>query len=142
MKEPIWPVDDIEVWKKEVAQAGALIKNQEKQAKVDEKTKRDWAIDKAKIKAELADLRQQHQEKFGTKKKKGRKPKEKRPATIDHSRVPRQHRLGQTKLIDSYIKEGKSDSEIIASVKEKIPAYPSEKLPKLVKLRRYHTKVK
>ena len=52
----------------------------------------------------------------------------------------RQNRLGQTKLIDDLIKVGKTEKEIFDAVREKIPAYPADKLPKLIKLRQYHVK--
>jgi len=54
----------------------------------------------------------------------------------------RQQRMGQTKMIDDLIKEGKSDDEIEKIIREKIPAYPAERLPKLIKLRHYHLKNK
>lgn len=52
----------------------------------------------------------------------------------------RQTRLGQTKLIDTLLKAGKTEKEIFNTVREKIPTYPADKLPKLIKLRQYHVK--
>jgi len=52
----------------------------------------------------------------------------------------RQTRLGQTKMIDDLLKAGKTEKEIFDTVREKIPAYPADKLPKLIKLRQYHVK--
>ena len=52
----------------------------------------------------------------------------------------RQTRLGQTKMIDDLLKAGKTEKEVFDMVSEKIPAYPKEKLPKLIKLRQYHVK--
>lgn len=52
----------------------------------------------------------------------------------------RQTRLGQTKLIDTLLKAGKTEKEIFDTVREKIPSYPADKLPKLIKLRQYHVK--
>ena len=54
----------------------------------------------------------------------------------------RQNRLGQTKLIDDLLRAGKSEAEIIAEVTAKIPAYPADKIPKMIKLRQYHIKPK
>jgi len=53
-------------------------------------------------------------------------------------KVPRQNRLGQTKLIDGLLRAGKNEKEIFAAVREQIPSYPADKLPKLIKLRQYH----
>ena len=52
----------------------------------------------------------------------------------------RQTRLGQTKLIDELLKAGKNEKEVFDTVREKIPSYPADKLPKLIKLRQYHIK--
>lgn len=52
----------------------------------------------------------------------------------------RQTRLGQTKMIDDLLMAGKTEKEVFDTVREKIPAYPADKLPKLIKLRQYHVK--
>jgi hypothetical protein len=54
----------------------------------------------------------------------------------------RQKRLGQTKLIDELLKAGKNEKEVFDAVREKIPTYPADRLPKLIKLRQYVVKKK
>jgi hypothetical protein len=67
-------------------------------------------------------------------------PKERKTKVKSDSH--RQTRLGQTKLIDELLKAGKSDKEVFDTVRVKIPTYPADKLPKLIKLRQYHLKKK
>lgn len=48
------------------------------------------------------------------------------------------NRMGQCKLVDGLIKEGKTDDQIAKEVKERIPEYPEEKIRPLIKIRRAH----
>jgi hypothetical protein len=66
-----------------------------------------------------------------------KEPKVKQPKV---KKASRQTRLGQTKMIDDLLKLGKTEKEIFDTVREKIPEYPADKLPKLIKLRQYHVK--
>jgi hypothetical protein len=49
-------------------------------------------------------------------------------------------RLGQTKLIDKLLKDGKTDEQVLEEVKTQIPQYPAEKIPQLIKIRKAHLK--
>jgi len=131
-KEPIWPMSEEELvqWKKEQAVA-SKVKSQEvsilsvaEKAMYEKEKKTSADTFKAEMKAlrhELAPVKTTTT-----------------AATTEQPR--RQNRLGQTHEIDILVKEGKNDQEIEKILRQKIPAYPAEKWPKLIKLRRYHLK--
>lgn len=133
-KGPIWPMDDDQLaqWLKDMALLAETRKTKPKEAPLT-----------AERRAEIHKLAAEHAARFVDRFKPVTKAvvKEvKQPAAEKKS--TRQKRLGQTKLIDELIKQGKSEKEIFDAVREKIPEYPEIGLPKLIRLRQYHSKKK
>lgn len=135
--EPVWPMDDEQKvqWRKQVAELAARreIKNQELPLSPERKAEiHRWAVEAAQrtfIPGHAVTRKEIPEE------PKERVKKEKKPSG-------RQARLGQTKLIDELLRAGKNEKEVFEVVRTKIPEYPADKLPKLIKLRQYHVKQK
>jgi hypothetical protein len=134
-KEPLWPMDEEQKaqWRKEMKEVAERVKNP---------LPLDILTPERKLEIQML-AKEAALEVYN---KTPRKRKEEEPAherkTKVKSESTRQTRLGQTKLIDSLLKEGKNDKQIFDAVREKIPTYPADKLPKLIKLRQYHMKKK
>lgn len=133
-KEPIWPMDDEQLaqWKKDMAE----MKVRAKLPKKEEPLTPERRAEIHKMATEAAH-RLASSRRSVTKIKPVAEPKER---AIKEKKAGRQQRLGQTKLIDDLLKAGKNEKEIFDTVREKIPSYPADKLPKLIKLRQYHVK--
>jgi hypothetical protein len=135
-REPLWPMDEEQKiqWRKEM-------KLMEEKAKNPPPPDILTPERKAEIHAMAAASAAAAFERLPRRKSsKEDEPRERKTKVKTES--TRQTRLGQTKLIDSLLKEGKNDKQIFDAVREKIPAYPADKLPKLIKLRQYHMKKK
>lgn len=133
-KTPIWPVEpeQLELWKVErnlhEEKVKAFLKEIESPAHI------------AAVQASGREAAQ---------KKMARAPRAK---ILDETKEPiiktpkakkesRQIRLGQTTMIDDLLKAGKTEKEVFEEVSVRIPAYPKDKLPKLIKLRQYYVKI-
>ncbi len=142
---PIWPLPEgqtIEQFRAELAAERARmakereaflkqIDSPENLAKVAEAGRQAAARLPSRHISEPTRKQEEKTEKAAAKKAKAAEPKKE---------SGRQNRLGQTKLIDELIKSGKTEKEIFDTVRTKIPTYPADKLPKLIKLRQYHVK--
>lgn len=134
--EPIWPIEPETVieFKKRIAserkEADAKREAFLKECDSPENLARVRAAAVAAV-AALPTRHVRSSEEKPVKEKVVKEPKEKKKS---------QNRLGQTKLIDELLRAGKNEAEIIATVKEKIPLYPAEMIPQMIKLRRYHVK--
>ena len=134
--EPIWPIDPETVaeFKKRIASERKEA-DQRREAFLKEcDSPENLARVRAAAVAAVAAMPTRHVRSSEEKPVKEKAVKEKK------EKKKSQNRLGQTKLIDTLLKAGKSEAEIIAEVKEKIPLYPAEKIPQMIKLRRYHVK--
>lgn len=133
--EPIWPLDKpLDVWKKE-REAERLEADKKKADFLKWVDSPEHLAEVRASAAKAVEALPKHyirSEEKPVKEKVVKEPKEKKKGS--------QNRLGQTKLIDELLKAGKSETEIIATVKEKIPLYPADKIPQMIKLRRYHVK--
>lgn len=129
---PIWPIEpeQMEAWKKlrETAEAAA----KEFLAQLESPLALDATAESGREAAKRSNVSRAPREAVEA-------PKEK-PAKVKKESKNKQKRLGQTKLIDDLLKAGKSEQEIIAEVRSKIPLYPADKIPQMIKLRRYHVK--
>jgi hypothetical protein len=132
-KTPIWPVEpeQLLLWKEERALHEKKIETFMKEIE-----------SPAHLEAVRASAREAAQRKMAMapRAKITDEPKESVVKQPKAKKESRQTRLGQTKMIDDLLKAGKTEKEIFDTVREKIPAYPSDKLPKLIKLRQYHVK--
>ena len=132
-KEPLWPIEpeQLELWKQERARHDKEVEAFMKEIE-----------SPAHLIAVQASARVAAQKIIATwpKSKVVEETKEPKVKEAKPKKESRQNRLGQTKLIDDLLKSGKSEKEIFDTVREKIPAYPADKLPKLIKLRQYHVK--
>jgi hypothetical protein len=132
-KTPLWPVEpeQMELWKQErVAhdlKVEAFLKEIESPSHIEAVQASGRAS--AQKKMEMAPRAKVHEE--------VKEPIIKTPKAKKESR---QTRLGQTKMIDDLLKAGKTEKEVFDTVRIKIPEYPADKLPKLIKLRQYHVK--
>jgi hypothetical protein len=130
---PLWPVEpeQIEIWKAERAVIDSKIVAHLKEIE-----------SPSHIELVIAAAREAAQKKMAMapRAKVYDEPKEVTAKTPKVKKESRQTRLGQTKLIDDLLKAGKTEKEVFDTVREKIPAYPADKLPKLIKLRQYHVK--
>jgi len=133
---PLWPQDDLEKWRKEIREMKAAAAKKEDQKKKNMVEQQAWKKKKEKILGEIRELREKIQAKRP--KKKGPKSKKREPQTVGEVKPRRQFRFGQVRLIDDLLAIGKTAVEIEETIKEKIPEYPSHKIMKLIKLRKYH----
>ena len=134
----MWPMDDEQKiqWRKE-------LKEREEKAKLPPQEYVMTPERKAEIHAQAVSAALEAYARMPKKRKSEEEPTTKAAKRIKvKSENHRQTRLGQTKLIDELLKAGKSDKEVFDAVREKIPTYPADKLPKLIKLRQYHIKKK
>ncbi len=143
---PIWPLPDdqtIEQYRAQLdAERAATAKKREAFLKEIDSPENLARVRAAAIEA-ASKLPSKHiPSDVASKKKEDKEEKReaKAKAKTEKKEKGRQNRLGQTKLIDDLIKVGKTEKEIFDAVREKIPAYPADKLPKLIKLRQYHVK--
>lgn len=138
--EPIWPTSDEDLvkWKAWMKDAPKRAAEQLKVNTKKEREKKEWTIKKEVLLKEIRELQEQINAKRPA--KRGRKKGSKKKERVVSLRPPRQQRLGQTKLIDKLLDKKMTDLEIFNEVQKEIPDYPKEKLPKLIKLRKYHQK--
>lgn len=133
---PIWPIEPetIAEWK---VNAGRLQKEAEAFLKSIDAPEH---LAKIRAAASNAAVRIPTRAISSTAKKAGAKAEAREAKAAEPKKESRQTRLGQTKLIDELLRAGKTAEEIMKEVAIKIPLYPKDKLPKLIKLRQYHVK--
>jgi hypothetical protein len=132
-KTPLWPVEpeQLELWKQERALHEERVKSFLKEIESPSHI--------ALVQASARDAAQKKMA-MAPRAKVSDEPKEVVVKAPKAKKESRQTRLGQTKMIDDLLKAGKTEKEVFDTVREKIPAYPADKLPKLIKLRQYHVK--